>query len=663
MKGISWNKQSAARDPRQTQSEYKTIIQNRLKNLQPAHLVVDEHWTFSKKPASIIFVRQTPTLVHSKAQLLALLPMQVQNHLVDIHIHMRPFAAQLVFVDTYHASLFMAGFSSQGFDLSYDTNGEFYSQHISTSQISLDSSSNSILKRDDTPESNHSLQRASASSNITSSNPSSAREHCSVSRNSYSTTFQRERCNCTANQHRQEFVKLKCSSRIPCILFDDGDMQRLTSCAMHFLKDLFADFALYNVQFDFQRNCWHVHLDQEFQVQRSLRRINLSVKYSVEQCKQSLPVFPQATIAPLGSIDHSILHAKTIDQSLISSMSLPKESLVIRKRKPEPSPFTAPNQSISKQSDLTNVKPLGQSISKQSDPSISKSSYSSRITSTDVSGLKGEVDHSITSNTIVPKKKSPVKERNSSIPSSPLKSKKQPVKESVDLVQFDTCKSVRLLGISFGLSDQQKKAFVVLQSKSHISSPSSTQNSQSSSTEAGKRRKRLGPTTLDLQALALGPSQTALTARSRRLVLGRSSIHSWGLFADEDIEANALVMEYVGEIVRASIANAREKRYEQFEAALGRMASSYLFRLDQERVVDATFVGNLARFINHSCDPVCVARIVQGNGSDLSIVMYAKRDIRKGEEITYDYKFPIESDPSRRVPCLCSSRLCRQFLN
>ena len=56
------------------------------------------------------------------------------------------------------------------------------------------------------------------------------------------------------------------------------------------------------------------------------------------------------------------------------------------------------------------------------------------------------------------------------------------------------------------------------------------------------------------------------------------------------------MIEYVGEIVRSVIADAREKHYEK--TGIG---SSYLFRLDAETVIDATKIGNNARFINHSC--------------------------------------------------------------
>ena len=58
-----------------------------------------------------------------------------------------------------------------------------------------------------------------------------------------------------------------------------------------------------------------------------------------------------------------------------------------------------------------------------------------------------------------------------------------------------------------------------------------------------------------------------------------------------------MVIEYVGEVVRQTIADEREKRYEA--AGIG---SSYLFRVDHDYIIDATHRGGLARFINHCCD-------------------------------------------------------------
>lgn len=65
----------------------------------------------------------------------------------------------------------------------------------------------------------------------------------------------------------------------------------------------------------------------------------------------------------------------------------------------------------------------------------------------------------------------------------------------------------------------------------------------------------------------------------------------------ERITRDQLVIEYVGEVIRESVADDREKKYE--EQGIG---SSYLFRIDEDTIIDATFKGNSARFINHSCD-------------------------------------------------------------
>lgn len=65
----------------------------------------------------------------------------------------------------------------------------------------------------------------------------------------------------------------------------------------------------------------------------------------------------------------------------------------------------------------------------------------------------------------------------------------------------------------------------------------------------------------------------------------------------EPIAADEMVIEYVGQMIRPLVADLREKQYES--TGIG---SSYLFRIDFEAIIDATKCGNLARFINHSCN-------------------------------------------------------------
>lgn len=161
--------------------------------------------------------------------------------------------------------------------------------------------------------------------------------------------------------------------------------------------------------------------------------------------------------------------------------------------------------------------------------------------------------------------------------------------------------------------------------------------------------------------------------RKKQLKFARSRIHDWGLFALEAIAADEMVIEYVGQMIRPSVADLRERKYN--EEGIG---SSYLFRVDLETIIDATRVGNLARFINHSCNvslytkvlssetnliffpqPNCYAKVITVEGQK-KIVIYSKQPIGVDEEITYDYKFPLEDE---KIPCLCRAPQCRGFLN
>ncbi|KAL7415904.1 hypothetical protein BDY24DRAFT_337411 [Mrakia frigida] len=145
-----------------------------------------------------------------------------------------------------------------------------------------------------------------------------------------------------------------------------------------------------------------------------------------------------------------------------------------------------------------------------------------------------------------------------------------------------------------------------------------------------------------------------LRTRKKQLKFAKSPIHDWGLYAMEHIPALDMVIEYVGEVIRAAVADKREKYYERIG-----IGSSYLFRIDDESVVDATKKGNLGRLINHCCSPNCTAKIITING-EKKIVIYAKHNIEAGDEITYDYHFPIEQE---KIVCLCGSPKCRGYLN
>lgn len=196
--------------------------------------------------------------------------------------------------------------------------------------------------------------------------------------------------------------------------------------------------------------------------------------------------------------------------------------------------------------------------------------------------------------------------------------------------------------------------------------PQSQHVTSSRSNRANARRRAQGLEEINQvqRAVALSKGESAaneltfkfnqLQTRKKHLRFARSPIHDWGLYAMEKISKGEMVIEYVGEVIRAQVAEKREKTYER--QGIG---SSYLFRIDEDLVVDATKKGNLGRLINHSCDPNCTAKIITISG-EKKIVIYAKQDIELGDEITYDYHFPFEQD---KILCLCGSVKCRGFLN
>jgi histone-lysine N-methyltransferase SETD1 len=116
-----------------------------------------------------------------------------------------------------------------------------------------------------------------------------------------------------------------------------------------------------------------------------------------------------------------------------------------------------------------------------------------------------------------------------------------------------------------------------------------------------------------------------LKKRKKLVKFDRSAIHNWGLYAQENITANDMIIEYVGEKVRQRVADLREAKYD-----MQGVGSSYLFRIDEDTVIDATKMGGIARFINHSCTPNCTAKIIRVEGTK-RIVIYALRDINQGK--------------------------------
>ncbi len=144
----------------------------------------------------------------------------------------------------------------------------------------------------------------------------------------------------------------------------------------------------------------------------------------------------------------------------------------------------------------------------------------------------------------------------------------------------------------------------------------------------------------------------------RNLQLRRSPIHGNGVFAARDLPAGFRVIQYKGAL----------RTHEDIDQVYGGDADSghtFLFTLNEQYVIDGNDHGNIARWINTSCDPNCEAVIVEnpkGNRARDRIFIETRRAVRAGEELTYDYGITLDEPHTPRLrkiwACRCGTRKC-----
>jgi uncharacterized protein len=118
----------------------------------------------------------------------------------------------------------------------------------------------------------------------------------------------------------------------------------------------------------------------------------------------------------------------------------------------------------------------------------------------------------------------------------------------------------------------------------------------------------------------------------------RRSKTGLGLFSYEPIKKGSCIIEYTGRTLS-------EK--EQYESN-----SKYLFEVNKIVTIDGAVRSNTARYINHSCRPNCEIDIYRGR-----VYVLAKRNIKAGEELTYDYDTEYFDEYIKPVGCKCEKCL------
>lgn len=138
----------------------------------------------------------------------------------------------------------------------------------------------------------------------------------------------------------------------------------------------------------------------------------------------------------------------------------------------------------------------------------------------------------------------------------------------------------------------------------------------------------------------------------RRIQMRRSGVHGKGVFALVPFEPEQQIIEYRGEVITWKEAQRRHPHDPSDPN------HTFYFHLDDKTVIDGAVHGNVARWINHGCDPNCETEVVHGR-----VFVKALRPIEPGEELFYDYRLMIEEryTPAlkKEFECRCGAASCR----
>ena len=155
----------------------------------------------------------------------------------------------------------------------------------------------------------------------------------------------------------------------------------------------------------------------------------------------------------------------------------------------------------------------------------------------------------------------------------------------------------------------------------------------------------------------------------------RTANRGFGLRTVDPIVKDKFVCEYAGEVLDKETAVQRTKTLASVPN------SNYYILTVKEHIdkgdtlityIDPMYVGNVGRFINHSCEPNLYMVPVRINNSVPRIALFASRDIQAEEELTFSYRGNVE-DPDieeisldtkevKRTPCYCGSAKCCGYL-
>ena len=138
-----------------------------------------------------------------------------------------------------------------------------------------------------------------------------------------------------------------------------------------------------------------------------------------------------------------------------------------------------------------------------------------------------------------------------------------------------------------------------------------------------------------------------------KIIPDASFKHSWGIFLTYPCNILSLVLEYRGNKIRKSFKNKIE-----FSNRL-RKQNLYFFQINSTGTIDATFLGNEGRLINHGCITNCFTRTLKHSNGKFVLII-SKKKIGVSEEIFYDYRINIDDTDYDQIQCLCFDVDCKK---
>jgi uncharacterized protein len=145
-------------------------------------------------------------------------------------------------------------------------------------------------------------------------------------------------------------------------------------------------------------------------------------------------------------------------------------------------------------------------------------------------------------------------------------------------------------------------------------------------------------------------------AANQYFEIRKSKLHGSGAFATRFIPKDTKIIKYIGEKIDKIESDRRWRESAEKHLTDNEYGATYIFELNEEYDIDGDMPGNIAKYINHSCEPNCDVDV-----DNDEIWYYASCDIELGEELTINYSYEFTANYAMHK-CRCGSKNCIGYI-